>query len=69
MSSGGGMDLEDVLSVESKCPRFVLLCQNALTSARHNCARLSQKVAAMWQGFARNLRLLMWGEKIESPMI
>lgn len=29
-------------------PRFVLLCQHALTSARHNCAQLSRKVAAMW---------------------
>ena len=32
----------------SNCPRFVWLCQDALTSARHNCGQLSRKVAAMW---------------------
>lgn len=45
------MDLGDCpvcLLPESNCPRFVLPCQDALTSARHNCAQLSQKVAAMW---------------------
>lgn len=45
------MDLGDCpvcLLPQSNCPRFVLPCQDALTSARHNCAQLSQKVAAMW---------------------
>lgn len=49
VSSCGGIDLEDVcLLPQSNCPRFVLLCQDALTSAKHNCAQLSLKVAAMW---------------------
>lgn len=43
---------------ESNCPRFVLLCQDALTSARHNCVQLSRKVAAMWHDLQG---ILGWG--------
>lgn len=62
VSSCGDRGLEDgpvCLLPQSNCPRFVLLCQDALTSAKHNCAQLSQKVAAMWHDLQGTLGLEM----------
>lgn len=52
---------------ESNCPRFVLLCQDALTSARHNCAQLPWKVAAMWHDLKGIWGQEMCKEKMQFP--